>query len=1079
MHARHGQGWRGDGEGQDRRIGGIHLAVHRRQRQVGGQQVGGGVDGGLDFLLGDVEGESETKAQGDDRSAARTGGGHLRQTRHLAELALQGGGDRGGHHFRAGPRIQGHDLDGGVVHFRQRREGQQPIGQNAGQEDGHHEERGGDGPQDENARRIHEGYPGRLVGGGGLASFRTARAFSLATFGVAGFAPAAFGGRFAVAPALAAHPLLLFAGGSDRRPGFRGDDFDFCPVAQFVGAVGDNAGAGSELAIDGDQIAIGRPRCDGNRTHHPFAIDGVNKGTLGAAQDGRSRNDKSLLAGAEQQADIDKLVGEKSVVIVGKLGFGLDRAGGGIDQIVDGDELAGGEAIFQFPVPAVHRDRFTGRQALVHRRQEALGNGKNDGNWLQLGDDGQTVGVSGAYLVAGVHLAQADAAADRGDDVGVSQLQPGVFDLSSVRLDRSANLPYQGLLRIQLLFGDGVLGPEILVAFEIDFGVFQEGGVLGQLPVGLHQLHLERAGVNVGQGLPPFDLLSFAEMKFNQFTIYPAAHGYLVAGRGCTQGSNPDRHVGLPDLRHRNRLRAASSHTALGRTAGGRFRRLLATVIEGSGKPGDQQQRNNNDVAPLADQSTLPLFFRLRHVHYPIAIAPGARFCELWSRMQLSGGHGDYRQGKAKKDVTGCVELPSWREIARATGRKTLFCIALSGHACPDCKMRYTVQMNSTRRIAHLDMDAFFASVELLSYPHLRGQAVVVGGRSVPPARLADGRWQFARLRDYAGRGVVTTSTYEARALGVFSGMGLMKSAQLAPDAILLPANFDAYRHYSCRFKAAVAAIVPQVEDRGIDEIYLDLTGIGESSESLARRLQNAVQVATGLSCSIGIAPNKLLAKICSDLKKPNGLTVMEAEEIAARIWPLPAIKINGIGPKAGDRLKSLGINTIGELAACPLDQLVANFGHSTGNWMHRAAHGLDDRPVETESEPKSASRETTFERDLHVQHDRAELSQVFTSLCLRVADDLKRKGYAARTVGIKLRYANFQGVTRDITLPTATTDGVAIRRAAGECLKRVPLHQKIRLLGVRASGLVPRSDVQSGQKGGQGVFQFVLETIG
>jgi len=361
------------------------------------------------------------------------------------------------------------------------------------------------------------------------------------------------------------------------------------------------------------------------------------------------------------------------------------------------------------------------------------------------------------------------------------------------------------------------------------------------------------------------------------------------------------------------------------------------------------------------------------------------------------------------------------------------------------------------RRIAHLDMDAFFASVELLHYPELRGQPVVVGGRAVDrPRRQADGSLHFARLRDYVGRGVITTSTYEARALGVFSGMGLMKAAQLAPDAILLPANFDAYRDYSRRFKAAVAAIAPCIEDRGIDEIYIDLSHIEEATLPLARRLKAAVLAATGLTCSIGITPNKLLSKICSDLDKPDGITVLGMEEVPTRIWPLAAKKINGIGPKANERLGQLGIHSIGDLAAAPPEMLVQHFGRSTGAWLHRAAHGIDERPLSTSREPKSISRESTFSRDLHARHDRAELSEIFTGMCLRVADDLARQGYVARTIGIKLRYADFQSVTRDLTLAVPTADGAAIRKAAGECLKRVPLQQRLRLLGVRASSLLP-----------------------
>lgn len=382
--------------------------------------------------------------------------------------------------------------------------------------------------------------------------------------------------------------------------------------------------------------------------------------------------------------------------------------------------------------------------------------------------------------------------------------------------------------------------------------------------------------------------------------------------------------------------------------------------------------------------------------------------------------------------------------------------------------------MISSRRIAHLDMDAFFASVELLRYPELRGQPVVVGGRRIhAPEENEDGRRTFSRLRDYAGRGVITTSTYEARALGVYSGMGLMKSALLAPEAILLPANFDAYRHYSRLFKAAVAAIAPKIEDRGIDEIYLDLSEHAEDSNALASRIQEAVFDATGLTCSIGISPNKLLSKIGSDLKKPNGITILVPEDVSTRIWPLAVKKVNGIGPKATEKLGKLGIQTIGELAGASLEQLVKHFGRSTGHWMHRVAQGIDDRPIVIESEPKSISRESTFERDLHARQDKAELGDIFTALCMRVADDLQRKGYACRTIGIKLRYADFQSVTRDVTLAHGVSDGARIRQAAGECLKRVPLVQRIRLLGVRASGLIPQGEIQDESKPLQAELPF------
>lgn len=360
-----------------------------------------------------------------------------------------------------------------------------------------------------------------------------------------------------------------------------------------------------------------------------------------------------------------------------------------------------------------------------------------------------------------------------------------------------------------------------------------------------------------------------------------------------------------------------------------------------------------------------------------------------------------------------------------------------------------------TRLIAHLDMDAFYASVELLRYPELKGLPVVIGGRSAhQPVVQPDGSRHFFRLRDYTGRGVITTSTYEARALGVFSAMGMMKAAKLAPDAILLPVNFDTYRHYSRLFKTAVASVAPLIEDRGIDEIYIDLSVHEEEIHALAVRIKQAVREATGLSCSIGIAPNKLLAKICSDLEKPDGITIVTHDDIPTRIWPLSVRKINGIGPKAGEKLTALGINTIAELAQQEPALLQTHFGRSYAEWLTKVAQGIDFRPVTTSSEPKSLSRETTFERDMHARHDRDALSAIFTDLCTRVADDLQRKAYVGRTVGIKLRYDDFRIVTRDVSLPTPTDDAASIRKAAGECLKRAPLEKRLRLLGVRISAL-------------------------
>ncbi|MEX0961060.1 MAG: DNA polymerase IV [Burkholderiales bacterium] len=380
------------------------------------------------------------------------------------------------------------------------------------------------------------------------------------------------------------------------------------------------------------------------------------------------------------------------------------------------------------------------------------------------------------------------------------------------------------------------------------------------------------------------------------------------------------------------------------------------------------------------------------------------------------------------------------------------------------------------RWIAHLDMDAFYASVELLRYPELRGQAVVVGGRRAhQPALQPDGTRSFARLRDYAGRGVITTATYEARALGARSGMGLMKAAALAPEAALLPADFDEYRKYSRQFKAAVAEIAPMIEDRGIDEIYIDLSGVPGVQNAtgadphagvreIAQRIKSRVRDATGLTCSIGLSPNKLLSKLCSEFDKPNGLTLVTAEDIPARIWPLPVGRVNGIGPKANAKLESLGIHTIGELAAADRQWLIENFGVNFGAWLHEAAHGRDERPVVTFSEPKSISRETTFERDLHAKRDREALGAIFTRLCEQLAADLQRKGYAAKTIGVKLRYDDFRIVTREMTLPGHIQDAGTIRRTAGRCLRQAPLERRLRLLGVRAGGLRNASDLPAAE---------------
>ncbi len=365
------------------------------------------------------------------------------------------------------------------------------------------------------------------------------------------------------------------------------------------------------------------------------------------------------------------------------------------------------------------------------------------------------------------------------------------------------------------------------------------------------------------------------------------------------------------------------------------------------------------------------------------------------------------------------------------------------------------------RRIAHLDMDAFYASVELLRYPQLKGLPVVIGGgRRQPESRvLADIPVdEFPRLKNYVGRGVITTATYAARQFGVGSAMGLMKAAKLCPEAIMLPVDFDEYRRFSSLFKAQILTIAPLMENRGIDEVYIDLTEVTGGQEQggllVAQAIQTAIFTATGLTCSIGVAPNKLLAKMASEFNKPNGISIVYQSDVETMIWPLPCRKINGIGPKTDEKLQTFGIYSIADLAARDLVWLMAHFGQSYGSWLFHAARGQDERPLVTTSEPVSLSRETTFGRDLHAVQDKAELGAIFTRLCEQVAADLQRKGYVGRTIGIKIKYDNFRSVTRDYTADEFTADAKTIRQWAGQCLKRVPLDRRIRLLGVRVGTL-------------------------
>jgi DNA polymerase-4 len=342
--------------------------------------------------------------------------------------------------------------------------------------------------------------------------------------------------------------------------------------------------------------------------------------------------------------------------------------------------------------------------------------------------------------------------------------------------------------------------------------------------------------------------------------------------------------------------------------------------------------------------------------------------------------------------------------------------------------------MISMRRILHIDMDAFFSSVEQKRHPELAGKPVVVGG---------DG--------DPAKRGVVSTASYEARKFGIHSAMPLRTAYKLCPEAIFLPVDYEEYSRVSTEIKAILKEVTSKVEDVGIDEAFLDISSIDRPSDEIAREIKRRIKEAIDLTCSVGIAPNKLLAKIASDLEKPDGLTIVTEKDIETRIWPLPARKLWGVGPKTEAYLKEMGVKTIGELAALPLERLVEEFGQSYGSYLYEASRGIDESEIVTHWEPKSISRETTFQRDI----DQWQLiAKNLVELIRDVVAGMKEEGYQGRTVTVKVRFSNFKTYTRAKSLDEFTDSEPEIRRAAFDCLSRFELKKKVRLIGFRVSNL-------------------------
>ncbi len=341
------------------------------------------------------------------------------------------------------------------------------------------------------------------------------------------------------------------------------------------------------------------------------------------------------------------------------------------------------------------------------------------------------------------------------------------------------------------------------------------------------------------------------------------------------------------------------------------------------------------------------------------------------------------------------------------------------------------------RAIIHLDLDAFFAAVEVLENPDLAGKPVLVGGRPEE-------------------RGVVASASYPARAFGIHSAMPMAHALALCPTAIIVPARHHRYHEYSQQVMAVLHRASPLVEQMSIDEAYLDLTDqveTWEESIEIARQLQRQIVDGIGLSASLGVAANKLVAKVASDRNKPGGLTVVRLGEEASFLAPLPARVLWGIGPVTEKKLAELGVTTVADLAKLPEEELRSRFGRQ-GVELARMAQGIDERPLVTEHETKSISQETTFNRDVA---DPNFLRQQAWQLSQGVSRHLKREGVAAGTVAIKLRYFDFTTLTRQMRLSVPTDDEREIYRTALVLLRRAwQRGRPVRLLGVAARELSP-----------------------
>jgi DNA polymerase-4 len=353
-----------------------------------------------------------------------------------------------------------------------------------------------------------------------------------------------------------------------------------------------------------------------------------------------------------------------------------------------------------------------------------------------------------------------------------------------------------------------------------------------------------------------------------------------------------------------------------------------------------------------------------------------------------------------------------------------------------------------SRTILHVDLDAFYASVEVLDNPALAGQPVLVGGTGP--------------------RGVVAAASYEARRFGVHSAMPMARARRLCPRAVVLPPRFDVYHARSAEVHAIFATFTPLIEPIALDEAFLDVTGAGRllgDGQEIGAAIRARIRAEIGLTASVGVAPNKLLAKLASDDAKPDGMLVVEPGTELAFLHPHPVKRLWGVGPATLARLERFGVETIGDLAALPEASLVDTLGKAHGAQLHALAQGRDDRPVEADRETKSIGQEETFPRDVS---DRAALEQEVRRMAERVGSRLREHHLAGRTVTLKVRFPDFRTITRSATLPEAFDVTAQITELALGLFEKVDVAGGIRLLGVTVSNLA-QGAAQQGSLFGDG----------